>query len=59
MSLLFKLSQIGFLDSFFTLLGNRGFSIGIGDVTPGKGLVDEKEYLVEEGYGGWVVLISY
>ena len=29
--------------------GNRGFSIGIGDVTPGRGLVMEKERLVEEG----------
>ena len=29
---------------------NRGFSIGIGDVTPGPGLVKEKERLVEEGY---------
>ena len=29
---------------------NRGFSIGIGDVTPGPGLVKEKERLVREGY---------
>ena len=29
---------------------NRGFSIGIGDVTPGPGLVREKERLVREGY---------
>jgi len=31
------------------LVGNRGFSIGIGDVTPGKGLIAEKEKLVEDG----------
>ena len=30
-------------------LSNRGFSIGIGDVTPGKGLIAEKEKLVEDG----------
>jgi DNA-directed RNA polymerase beta' subunit len=29
---------------------NRGFSIGIGDVTPGPRLVREKERLVREGY---------
>lgn len=32
------------------LPANRGFSIGIGDVTPGPGLVKEKERLVTEGY---------
>lgn len=32
------------------LTANRGFSIGIGDVTPGPGLVREKERLVTEGY---------
>ena len=31
------------------ITGNRGFSIGIGDVTPGKKLVAAKERLVEEG----------
>jgi DNA-directed RNA polymerase III subunit RPC1 len=31
-------------------LSNRGFSIGIGDVTPGRGLIKEKENLVDEGY---------
>lgn len=30
-------------------LSNRGFSIGIGDVTPGRGLIAEKEKLVEDG----------
>lgn len=35
---------------FFSFLqGNRGFSIGIGDVTPGKGLVKAKNDLVNEG----------
>jgi hypothetical protein len=29
--------------------GNRGFSIGIGDVTPGKGLITAKERLLKEG----------
>jgi hypothetical protein len=28
---------------------NRGFSIGIGDVTPGSELVQEKKKLVREG----------
>ena len=31
-------------------LMNRGFSIGIGDVWPGKTLVQKKKRLVEEGY---------
>ncbi|XP_066925897.1 DNA-directed RNA polymerase III subunit RPC1-like isoform X1 [Clytia hemisphaerica] len=31
-------------------LSNRGFSIGIGDVTPGKGLITAKERLLKEGY---------
>eukprot|EP00794_Sanderia_malayensis_P012251 gene12251-13513_t len=31
-------------------LMNRGFSIGIGDVTPGKGLLDAKQRLLTEGY---------
>ncbi|KAG8185895.1 hypothetical protein JTE90_028895 [Oedothorax gibbosus] len=31
-------------------LANRGFSIGIGDVTPGYGLLREKKLLLEEGY---------
>ena len=31
-------------------VANRGFSIGIGDVTPGPGLVREKERLVRQGY---------
>eukprot|EP00117_Sycon_ciliatum_P006945 scpid14118/ scgid10259/ DNA-directed RNA polymerase III subunit RPC1; DNA-directed RNA polymerase III largest subunit; DNA-directed RNA polymerase III subunit A; RNA polymerase III 155 kDa subunit; RNA polymerase III subunit C160 len=31
-------------------LMNRGFSIGIGDVTPGKGLISEKNRLCREGY---------
>ena len=32
-----------------SIIGNRGFSIGIGDVTPGRGLIEEKERLVAEG----------
>jgi len=31
-------------------LSHRGFSIGIGDVTPGLGLITEKEKLLKEGY---------
>lgn len=30
---------------------NRGFSIGIGDVTPGKGLLEAKSKLLATGYG--------
>ncbi|XP_065063697.1 DNA-directed RNA polymerase III subunit RPC1-like isoform X2 [Rhopilema esculentum] len=33
-----------------SFLMNRGFSIGIGDVTPGKGLVRAKNKLLLEGY---------
>lgn len=29
---------------------NRGFSIGIGDVTPGENLVKEKNKLLHDGY---------
>ncbi|CDK28947.1 unnamed protein product [Kuraishia capsulata CBS 1993] len=31
-------------------LGNRGFSIGINDVTPGVDLKNKKEFMVEEAY---------
>eukprot|EP00061_Rhincodon_typus_P011051 g35790.t1 len=31
-------------------LSNRGFSIGIGDVTPGKGLLKAKQELLDAGY---------
>ena len=31
-------------------IGNRGFSIGIGDVTPGVGLIKAKNQLLEDGY---------
>uniref|UniRef100_H2ZH13 DNA-directed RNA polymerase subunit n=1 Tax=Ciona savignyi TaxID=51511 RepID=H2ZH13_CIOSA len=31
-------------------LSNRGFSIGIGDVTPGEGLLQAKHQLLTEGY---------
>ncbi|MBN3302766.1 RPC1 polymerase, partial [Amia calva] len=31
-------------------LSNRGFSIGIGDVTPGQGLLTAKQELLEAGY---------
>ena len=31
-------------------LGNRGFSIGIGDVTPGAGLLKAKQDLLDNGY---------
>ncbi|XP_064391551.1 DNA-directed RNA polymerase III subunit RPC1-like isoform X2 [Halichondria panicea] len=42
------MSRLARLCPFF--LSNRGFSIGIGDVTPGKGLVRAKENLVDNGY---------
>lgn len=29
---------------------NRGFSIGIGDVTPGQGLLKAKQDLLDDGY---------
>ncbi len=32
-----------------SIIGNRGFSIGIGDVTPGKQLINEKEQLLRNG----------
>lgn len=31
-------------------LANRGFSIGIGDVTPGQGLLKAKQDLLDDGY---------
>ena len=31
---------------------NRGFSIGIGDVTPGEQLIRGKEQLVDKGWVG-------
>lgn len=34
----------------FLTLGHRGFSIGIGDVTPGAGLIKAKNNLLEDGY---------
>ena len=33
----------------FDFVGNRGFSIGIGDVTPGEGLITAKMDLLEAG----------
>ena len=36
-------------------LMNRGFSIGIGDVTPGEQLIRGKEQLVDKG---WVGLLA-
>eukprot|EP00063_Salmo_salar_P066969 XP_014041804.1 PREDICTED: DNA-directed RNA polymerase III subunit RPC1-like [Salmo salar] len=33
-----------------TYLSNRGFSIGIGDVTPGQGLLKAKQDLLDGGY---------
>lgn len=32
-------------------LTNRGFSIGIGDVTPSQGLLQDKKKLLDNGYG--------
>ena len=36
-----------YLCSYFVV--NRGFSIGIGDVTPGRGLIRAKNRLLSEG----------
>ena len=41
------MSRLARLCPYF--LSNRGFSIGIGDVTPGRALITEKERLVSEG----------
>lgn len=41
------MSRLARLCPYF--LSNRGFSIGIGDVTPGRALIREKEKLVNEG----------
>lgn len=38
-------------DLSFYLAANRGFSIGIGDVTPGQGLLKAKQDLLDDGYG--------
>ena len=34
---------------FVNVAGNRGFSIGIGDVTPGHGLLQAKDELLRNG----------
>lgn len=39
-------------------LMNRGFSIGIGDVTPGRRLMDAKEDLVRVGYSKCEYLLA-
>ncbi|KAH3863264.1 DNA-directed RNA polymerase III subunit RPC1-like [Dreissena polymorpha] len=39
-------------------LSNRGFSIGIGDVTPGKGLLKAKFELLDDGYSTCVKYIK-
>ncbi|KAL0272113.1 UNVERIFIED_CONTAM: hypothetical protein PYX00_005208 [Menopon gallinae] len=39
-------------------LMNRGFSIGLGDVTPGAGLLKAKQQLLEAGYGKCVDYIK-
>lgn len=40
--------RLGRLTSYF--MANRGFSIGIGDVTPGAGLLKAKKDLLQAGY---------
>lgn len=35
---------------FSVFVANRGFSIGIGDVTPGQGLLKAKQDLLDAGY---------
>lgn len=40
-------------------LMDRGFSIGIGDVMPGSGLLTRKQELLDEGYGkDWWFIFS-
>jgi DNA-directed RNA polymerase III subunit RPC1 len=34
---------------FYYFAANRGFSIGIGDVTPGLGLIKAKNLLLDDG----------
>lgn len=41
------------------LLMNTGFSIGIGDVTPGENLIRRKNALLEDGYYFCFNIISY
>lgn len=36
--------------SYLSPAANRGFSIGIGDVTPGQGLLKAKQDLLDDGY---------
>ena len=43
-----SMSRLARLCPYF--LSNRGFSIGIGDVTPGRGLIRAKEELVASGW---------
>ncbi|XP_035660991.1 DNA-directed RNA polymerase III subunit RPC1-like [Branchiostoma floridae] len=43
------MSRLARICPFF--LSNRGFSIGIGDVTPGEGLLTAKKNLLDTGYG--------
>ena len=43
-------SSMSFECEIFFSLGHRGFSIGIGDVTPGAGLIKAKNNLLEDGY---------
>ncbi|XP_078700713.1 DNA-directed RNA polymerase III subunit RPC1-like [Branchiostoma floridae x Branchiostoma belcheri] len=43
------MSRLARICPFF--LSNRGFSIGIGDVTPGDGLLSAKKNLLDTGYG--------
>lgn len=38
------------LSFFYFMTANRGFSIGIGDVTPGQGLLKAKYELLHAGY---------
>lgn len=42
------MARLARLTSFYLM--NRGFSIGIGDVTPGKTLLREKRILLDKGY---------
>ncbi|MCL4133658.1 UNVERIFIED_CONTAM: hypothetical protein GTU68_021185, partial [Idotea baltica] len=40
--------RVARLSTFFLI--NKGFSIGIGDVMPGRGLLDRKQELLDDGY---------
>jgi DNA-directed RNA polymerase III subunit RPC1 len=51
-----SMARLARLTSFYLM--NRGFSIGIGDVTPGKTLLREKRILLDKGYSNCTEYIN-